>query len=95
MGKKGQKYRKDYDDELIEKVINEYQNNEGTYVSLAKKYNIASWHTVENWIRKYREKGQISRQKRGRVKGTKMDYKERYEILKKFQAFLEEQHEKK
>lgn len=38
MGKKGQKYRKDYDDELIEKVINEYQNNEGTYVSLAKKY---------------------------------------------------------
>lgn len=41
MGKKGQKYRKDYD-ELIEKVINEYQNNEGTYVSLAKKYNIAS-----------------------------------------------------
>ena len=34
MGKKGQKYRKDYDDELIEKVINEYQNNEGTYVLL-------------------------------------------------------------
>ena len=95
MGKKGQKYRNDYDDELIEKVINEYQNNEGTYVSLAKKYNIASWHTVENWIRKYREKGQISRQKRGRVKGTKIDYKERYEILKKFQVFLEEQHEKK
>ncbi len=27
MGKKGQKYRKDYDDDLIEKVINEYQNN--------------------------------------------------------------------
>ena len=95
MGKKGQKYRNDYNDELIEKVINEYQNNEGTYVSLAKKYNIASWHTVENWIRKYREKGQISRQKRGRVKCTKIDYKERYEILKKFQAFLEEQHEKK
>ena len=48
MGKKGQQYRKDYDDELIKKIINEYQNNEGTYVSLAKKYNIASWHTVEN-----------------------------------------------
>ena len=40
MGKKGQKYRKDYDDELIEKVINEYQNNEGTYgeVKLQVKY---------------------------------------------------------
>ena len=95
MGKKGQKYRKDYDNELIEKVINEYQNNEGTYVSLAQKYNITSWHTVENWVRKYREKGQIARQKRGRAKGTKIDYKESYEILKKFQAFLEEQHEKK
>ncbi len=41
MGNKGKKYRKEYDDDLIEKVINEYQNNEGTYVSLAKKYNIA------------------------------------------------------
>ena len=95
MGKKEQKYRKDYDDELIKKVINEYQNNEGTYVSLAKKYNISSWHTVETWVRKYRETGQINRQKRGRLKGTKINYKERYEILKKYQAFLEEQHEKK
>ena len=95
MGKKGQKYRKDYDDELIKKVINEYQNNEGTYVSLAKKYNISSWHTVETWVRKYRKNGQIIRQKRGRLKNTKINYKERYEILKKYQAFLEEQHEKK
>lgn len=95
MGKKGQKYRKDYDDDLIRKVINEYQNHEGTYLSLAEKYNIASWHTVEMWVRKYRESGQIIRQKRGMQKGTKINYKERYEILKKYQAFLKEQHEKK
>ena len=56
MEKKEQKYRKDYDDELIEKVINDYQHNESTYVSLAKKYNIASWHTVENWVRNIEKK---------------------------------------
>ena len=95
MGKKGQEYRKDYDDELIKKIINDYQNNEGTYVSLAKKYNIASWHTVEMWVRKYRQTGQITRQKRGKLKGAKINYKERYEILKKYQAFLKEQREKR
>ena len=37
MGKKGQKYRKDYDDELIEKVINEYQNKKSNWLIIYKK----------------------------------------------------------
>ena len=52
--KKGQKFRKDYSDELIGTVIGEYINHQGTYQSIADKYNIASWHTVEMWVRKYR-----------------------------------------
>ena len=93
--KKGQKFRKDYSDELIGTVIGEYINHQGTYQSIADKYNVATWHTVEMLVRKYRKNNQIIRQKRGRIKNDEINYKERYEILKKYQAFLKEQHEKK
>ena len=50
-------------------------------------------------IRKYRNTGSVkSTKKTGRPKEkdlTKEDWKERYEILKKYQAFLKAQREKK
>ncbi len=49
-------------------------------------------------VRKYRQTGLTVKDKRGRLKEkdlTKEDYKERYEILKKYQAFLKAQREKK
>jgi len=43
------------------------------------------------WAHKYRTTGTTARKKRGRVKQDKeIDYKEKYEILKKYLEFLEE-----
>ena len=95
MAKKGQKFNKNYSDELISKVVKAYLNYEGSYKSLAEKYGISSWHTVNTWVIKYRKKNQLVRQKRGKNKNEKIDYKSRYQILKKYQAFLKEQQEKK
>ena len=47
MVKKGQSFNKNYSDQLISEVVNAYLNFEGSYHSLAEKYNIASWYTVE------------------------------------------------
>ena len=95
MAKKGQQFNKHYSDELIYIVVNEYINHKGSYQMLSQKYNITSWKTVETWVRKYKNNNQITRRKRGRQKNNEINYKERYEILKKYQAFLKEQHEKK
>ena len=90
MASKGQKFKK-YTDDLKNKVLKEYhQGYSAGY--LAKKYNITSRHTIESWenLIKHPKTG-----KRGRPKEEDIDYKERYEILKKYQAFLKAQREKK
>jgi hypothetical protein len=49
-------------------------------------------------VRKYRNTGTTISKQKGRPKEkdlTKEDWKERYEILKKYQAFLKAQREKK
>ena len=67
---------------------------------MAKHYNISS-ATIWNWISKDRKQGTLENDiyhKRGRTKEsnlTKEDWKERYEILKKYQAILKAQREKK
>ena len=71
--------------------------NEGTLNSLEKEYNI-SLKTIFNWLKKYQNQGTVENDiyhKRGRPKEDNIDYKERYEILKKYQAFLKAQREKK
>ena len=100
MAKKGQKFNS-YTIEFKQEVINSYKS--GTYGGrgqVAKHYNLSS-NTVWNWIAKDRKQGnQINDiyHKRGRPREkdlTKEDYKERYEISKKYQAFLKAQREKK
>ena len=99
MASKGQKFRK-YSAELKLKVLGEYEDG-GSTSTLAKKYKI-SVHTIETWIA-MRKKGiditvEHRKGKSGRPKTkdlTENDYKERYEILKKYQAFLEARREKK
>ena len=64
-----------------------------------KKYNIPKG-TIKTWSMKVYHPEKYSRhgQKRGRPKEktlTKDDWKERYEILKKYQAFLKAQRERK
>lgn len=89
---------KHYPLELKEQVIKDYK--EGTYggrISLARHYNI-SVKVINHWIDKDKKQGnQINdiEHKRGRTKEENIDYKERYEILKKFQAFIKAQREKK
>ena len=97
MAQKGQQFKKYTNEERI-KIVQEYLNNEATPTILSKKYNI-SIKTIWNWITKYRSKGYNLLDNRpnfsGKRKEENIDYKERYEILKKYQAFLKAQRERK
>lgn len=88
---------KHYDDNLKNNVLSDYLNNIGGVRMLAKKYEIP-YQTIDKWIIKYRKQGNLNNDIhnfRGRKKEENIDYKERYEILKKYQAFLKAQREKK
>jgi len=89
---------KHFDKEFKEMVVNDYKSgNSGGRKQIAKKYNVDE-STIWHWIVKDRNQGnQINdiEKKRGRTKEENIDYKERYEILKKYQAFLKAQRERK
>jgi transposase-like protein len=89
---------KHYDNEFKQKVIDDYKSGKyGGRDRLAKHYNIPS-STIMKWIVKDRIQGNQENDiehKRGRTKEENIDYKERYEILKKYQAFIKAQREKK
>ena len=89
---------KHYSNEFKQKVVNDYKSGKyGGRVSLGRHYNINP-NTIRHWIDKDLKQGnQINdiEHRRGRPKETNIDYKERYEILKKYQAFLKAQREKK
>ncbi len=94
MAKKGQKYNK-YSYELKMEIINKYLNGDGGYASLSKEYNIP-YKTIDMWIYQYKHLNHdMKNHKKGRKKEENIDYKERYEILKKYQAFLKAQRERK
>ena len=94
MAKKGQKFNK-YTVELRQEVVQRYLNGEGSPKTLGEEYGI-SYHTIETWIAAHKKQIPIGQQKRGRPKNTdNIDYKERYEILKKYRAFIEARREKK
>ena len=89
---------KHFDNDFKTKVVRDYKSgNYGGYGQVAKKYNIDN-STLWHWIEKDRKQGNQANDienKRGRSKEENIDYKERYEILKKYQAFLKAQREKK
>ena len=89
---------KHYSDEFKNQIIKEYlDGNSGGSKTLAKKYNI-SFHTIDTWIQKYKRQGNLDNDinhSRGRKSNNEIDYKERYEILKKYQAFIKAQRGKK
>jgi transposase len=89
---------KHYSIEFKEKVVNDYKLSKyGGMNNLAKHYNLSKF-TIRNWILKDRNQGNQSNDiehKRGRPKEENIDYKERYEILKKYQEFIKAQREKK
>ena len=92
MARKGQKFNQ-YSFETKMKAINEYLINEKNAAMIAEDLGITK-NTVDMWIYNYRHKNTMGN-KKGRPKDDVIDYKERYGILKKYQAFLKEQQEKK
>ena len=97
MAKKGQKFHK-FSDAERESIVNCYLSGNGSLLDIGNKFGI-SRKTIYSMIRKYRNTGSVkSTKKTGRPKEkdlTKEDWKERYEILKKYQAFLKAQRERK
>ena len=95
MATKGQKFKK-YSDTIKQRAIDDIKKgNSINYIS--NHYNIPHG-TVSNWHQKIIHpelllKGEPGRPKESNL--TKEDWKERYEILKKYQAFLKAQREKK
>ncbi len=89
---------KHFSKEFKEMVVNDYKKGEcGGHQQVAKKYNIDE-STLWHWIVKDRIQGNQDNDienRRGRNKEENIDYRERYEILKKYQAFLKAQREKK
>ena len=103
MASKGQTF-KNYSPKFKEKILKEYFDGQGGWKALGKKYGIP-FQTIRNWVLKARKNIDVSIDRRGcGSKGngrpkyknlTLEDYKERYEILKKYQAFLQARREKK
>ena len=92
--RKNNKYTKEFIDEVLSKYFKEGLSQ----YFLAKKYSI-SRKTISNWIIKS-NKGvdptiDTRKTNSGRKKESDIDYKEKYEILKKYQAFIKARREKK
>ena len=89
---------KHYSEEFKNQVLKDYL--EGTYggrINLSRHYGISEY-TIKDWIKKYRKQGNLCNdinKKRGKRKESEINYKERYEILKNYQAFIKAQREKK
>ena len=96
MARKGQKF-KTIDEELILKIVKEKINGK-TYSYLSNKYKVPQG-SIMTWVKRYNDKGYVNRDKKGIKKNPKnMTIEElriEVDILKKFQAFLKQQHVKK
>lgn len=96
MAKKGQKFIK-YEQEFIDKIVKEKLEGK-SYRYLSKEYNIPEG-TIATWVHKYNKRGHSQRLKQGLKKKpenqTIDDLRLEIEILKKFQAFIDQQQEEK
>jgi transposase-like protein len=95
MAKKGQKFNS-YTAEFKQKILDEWANDNKPPNRLAHENGI-SRKTIETWIRKLKKPEEYPGfgNKKGRPKETEADWKERYQILKKFRVFLKAQRERK
>ena len=92
MAKKGQTFKK-YSKETKEEIIRKYFEEYVSVRVLGEEYGISK-KTIENWVSKVKQGKDVLTDHRqfssGRPKKDEEDinYKERYEILKKHQAFF-------
>ena len=86
MARKGIKHN-NYTVEFIQEVLEKYYSGQGGFTSLANEYKIP----IKTWIYRTNKGINVFKNKKtnslGRPKEFEIDYKERYEILKKFQHF--------
>jgi len=88
MASKGQKFKK-VPLELRLEAVKGYLYERKSFRYLGKQYNV-SWKTVQTWVKIYKRDGGLDIGKKGRpTKDNEKNYKEKYEILKKFQKYLE------
>lgn len=93
MASKGQTFKR-YDLAFKKQVLKEYKAG-ASQRYLSEKYNIPEG-TIVSWSQIEKKYGGLDVAKKGAPKGSKKkDYKERYEILKKFQDFLDNKEPKK
>ena len=93
MASKGQKFNS-YSQKLKQEILNKYFNQNQSYSSLALEYCVSKG-TIKTWVFKTKNGSNISLDNRGRQKKEEnVDYKEKYEILKNYQAFLKAQRKK-
>ena len=99
MAKKGQKFKR-YSKELKSEILEKHYQQYIAISTLSKEYGIPE-NTIENWVYKTNQGKDVLVDHRkgssGRPKKEigDIDYKQRYEILKKYQAFLKAQREKR
>ena len=99
MAKKGQKFN-NYTKELKEEILKKYYEQYVPTTVLEKEYGISK-KTIQNWIYQQKQGKNVlidtKKSHKGRPKKEvgEIDYKERYEILKKFQDFIIARREKK
>lgn len=91
MASKGQKFRK-YSNELKLELLNKYLKGNCSYQSLANEYNLPVG-TIITWVYQYKQGVDITAN--NKLKNEQENYKEKYEILKNYQAFLKAQREKR
>lgn len=89
MASKGQKFKK-YSLEEKMKIVLEVIEEGKTTGYLANLYNM-NRKTINTWVYQYKHGNRFDKAK-GRVPGKQIDYKQRYEILKEFSAFLDKAH---
>lgn len=94
MARKGIKHN-NYTVEFIQEVLEKYYSGQGGFTSLANEYKIP----IKTWIYRTNKGINVFKNKKpnslGRPKEFEIDYKERYEILKKFLTFIKAQRKKK
>ena len=97
MARKGIKHN-NYTVEFIQEDLEKYYSGQGGFTSLANEYKIPI-KTIKTWIYRTNKKINVFENKKtnslGRPKEFEINYKERYEILKKFLTFIKAQRKKK
>ena len=87
--RKNKKYSIEEKEKIVKLVLEEHMS----YREIERIYGVPR-NTSFRWVTNFKQRGNVKPLRVKRQKGE-IDYKEQYEILKKFQAFLKEQEKKK